>query len=131
MRTTQSGPPCANAIKESIEIVEKEFETEDGTQRIADLFKIDIPIDKRDFFFYYGDIFVMGVQYGSRVEMCEQLTEAAGSSETLMQAVADRAVAGGITYSQYDAVSLSDTTIDTNNALRQWSYQYCTEFGFF
>ena len=73
----------------------------------------------------------MGVQYGSRVDMCEKLTAAAGSQDTLMQAVADRAVAGGITYDQYDAVSLSNTKIDTNNALRQWTYQYCTEFGFF
>ena len=61
----------------------------------------------------------MGVQYGSRVDMCEKLTAAAGSQDTLMQAVADRAVAGGITYDQYDAVSLSNTKIDTNNALRQ------------
>jgi len=37
----------------------------------------------------------------------------------------------GIKYSDYDAVNLQNTTIDINSNLRQWTYQYCTEFGFF
>ena len=74
----------------------------------------------------------MGVQYGTRVSMCDSLKEsAAQGDDALMGAVADLAVGGGLSYDQYDAVALSDTTIDINKNLRQWSYQYCNEFGFF
>lgn len=48
-----------------------------------------------------------------------------------LQAVADYGKAKGVTYDQYDSLMLRDTTIDINKNLRQWTWQYCTEFGFF
>ena len=63
--------------------------------------------------------------------MCETLKSNDTTPEHLLQAVAGLASSSGISYDQYDAVSLSDTTIDINNSLRQWTYQYCNEFGFF
>ena len=48
-----------------------------------------------------------------------------------MSYIAYIASSGGITYDQYDAVALQDTTIDINKNMRQWSYQYCSEFGFY
>lgn len=50
---------------------------------------------------------------------------------TQLQAVADFGFKSGMYYDQYDAVALQDTTIDINLNLRQWTYQYCTEFGFY
>jgi len=47
-----------------------------------------------------------------------------------MQAVVDLATGSGIAYDQYDRTALSDTTIDSSKNLRQWTYQYCNEFGF-
>jgi hypothetical protein len=37
----------------------------------------------------------------------------------------------GVKYADYSAVALQDTKIDINKNIRQWTYQYCTEFGFF
>ena len=37
----------------------------------------------------------------------------------------------GVKYEDYDAATLSKTEIDTTKAGRQWSYQYCNEFGFY
>lgn len=37
----------------------------------------------------------------------------------------------GLDYTQYGAYYLGNTTIDINSNLRQWTYQYCSEFGFF
>lgn len=66
----------------------------------------------------------MGVQYGTRVDMCEKLVaaNADNNNKDLMNAVAVLAKNGGLTYDQYDAVALSNTTINTNSALRQWSW---------
>ena len=112
-------------------IAEHELKTKEGTKRIAELFDIKIDIDDRDFFFFYADIFTMGVQYGNRVSMCESLVAANRDKDALMKAVAKLATDGGVKYDGYDAKALSNTKIDTNSNLRQWSWQYCTEFGFF
>ena len=63
--------------------------------------------------------------------MCETLEANSGGIGTLMQAVADLAKNEGVAYDGYDAATLSNTEIDVNNAGRQWTYQYCNEFGFF
>ena len=73
--------------------------TDEGTQWLADLFEITIPIHKKDFFFYFADIFTMGVQYGTRVDMCEKLVAAnVDNNKELMQAVSVLAKNGGLTY---------------------------------
>lgn len=50
---------------------------------------------------------------------------------TKLTAVAAYGKSKSIQYSGYDAVSLQNETIDVNSNLRQWTYQFCTEFGFF
>jgi hypothetical protein len=37
----------------------------------------------------------------------------------------------GVKIAEYDATTLTNTTYDINKAGRQWTYQYCTEFGWF
>jgi len=37
----------------------------------------------------------------------------------------------GVEFDQYDAQALQNPKIDTANAMRQWTYQYCTMFGWF
>lgn len=51
--------------------------------------------------------------------------------ESQLYALSDFAQGMGASYYQYDAVNLQKTTIDVDSNLRQWTYQYCTEFGFF
>ncbi len=45
--------------------------------------------------------------------------------------MADYGKSKGVTFDQYDSIMLQDITIDINKNLRQWTWQYCTEFGFF
>ena len=40
-------------------------------------------------------------------------------------------LAKNMNYKQYDSNYLSNTAIDINDSSRQWTYQYCSEFGFF
>lgn len=64
--------------------------------------------------------------------MCETLTAGAtGSDDELMQTVAQMARSSGMDFSGYDAENLASTKIDVNSSSRQWTWQYCNEFGFF
>ena len=130
-KTSASSDDCPSAITQSISYVTNQLETDIGTSRVARLFNIDIPIDKRDFWFFYADIFVFGVQYGHRVEMCQALENSKATSGTLMQAIAELASDYGVKYEDYDAATLSKTEVDTSKSGRQWTYQYCNEFGFY
>ena len=42
-------------------IADDELKTPEGIQRIQDLLSIDMPIDQRDFWYYFADIFVSSV----------------------------------------------------------------------
>ena len=37
----------------------------------------------------------------------------------------------GLSPADYDTDLLANTTIDVTSSSRQWTYQYCTEYGFF
>lgn len=37
----------------------------------------------------------------------------------------------GVAFSDYDAEALSETKVDTYSPARQWTYQYCSMFGWF
>lgn len=39
--------------------------------------------------------------------------------------------AKGVKWPQYDADVLANTAMNTADCGRQWTYQYCTEFGFY
>ena len=73
MRTDNSSPECSDDIKRAVKIVENQLKTEEGTARVAEAFNITIPINRHDFMFFFADIFVMGVQYGTRKSMCADL----------------------------------------------------------
>ncbi|EAR85045.3 serine carboxypeptidase S28 family protein (macronuclear) [Tetrahymena thermophila SB210] len=81
-----------------------------------------------DFMFYFSDITVMGVQYGSRVAMCDLLM----SNQTfagVLQNLATYALQVGVTPDQYGAYYLRNTTYSHERNARQWYYQVCSEFG--
>jgi hypothetical protein len=89
-------------------------------------------VQKDEFFFYLADVFTIGVQYGGRTQLCDMLQSI--SSESFLnqlRALKSYADSKGVLLYQYDSSSLRNTSIDFNNNARQWTYQYCTEFGWF
>jgi len=85
-----------------------------------------------DFMFYYADIFVSSVQYGNRVPLCDKLKTLQGESdETIFNAMIKHGEEAGVKPVDYDTALLADTKVNTMSAGRQWTYQYCTEYGFF
>lgn len=74
----------------------------------------------------------MYVQYGEREELCEMLIgNATLTLDEQLTKVYEMGVAKSVSYNQYWRVALQNTTIDVNYNMRQWTWQYCTEFGFF
>ena len=61
MRTDSSSPVCTHAIRMAHRIADDELKTPEGIKRIQDLLSIDMPIDQRDFWYYFADIFVSSV----------------------------------------------------------------------
>lgn len=132
--TQKSGDLCPAVIQQHYKFIEQAFETnEQMTADICDIFEIPVDhLNKHDFFFYLADIYTLGVQYGNRTYLCDFLMENSGYDMlTQLRAVAKFGKNSGMYYDQYDAVALQDTTIDIDLNLRQWTYQYCTEFGFY
>lgn len=86
-----------------------------------------------DFMFYYADIFVESVQYGHRTALCDMLADNhEKSSEEIFRAVTDfGANVAGVNPPDYDTRELARTQINTETSGRQWTYQYCTEYGWF
>lgn len=130
---SKSGPECPDQVVNHYSFIEEQFATDSNIDRICAIFGIDpANLNKKDFFWFLSDIYTIGVQYGHRTELCDMLIEQIPNDIwTQLTAVAAYGVKNGLAYDQYDAVSLQDTKIDINKNLRQWTYQYCTEFGFF
>ena len=79
---------------------------------------------------FIADIFTTPIQYGQRTDMCKLLLSKEFQNDTLA-GLGTYAQNLGIETADYHAPFLQNTTIDTSKAMRQWTYQYCTEFGFF
>ena len=80
-----------------------------------------------DFAFYIADIFVESVQYGQRVDLCELLNPERPFFGYL-DVIHGLAQKQGVNPSDYCRNNLKKEAL--SNA-RSWTYQYCTEFGWF
>lgn len=89
-------------------------------------------LDDGDFAFYYVDVIVGLIQYGSRTEICEFLESIADLDvKTQFQKIADAYNDPVDGPDAYDRQHLKDPTISIPDSSRAWAYQYCTEYGFF
>ena len=88
-----------------------------------------------DFMAFIADIAAGKVQYGERVAMCTAYEAYAGQkpSAVFPTLVSDQVAAGNDPYG-YDTrrgTPITTNVIDVNNAGRPWTYQYCTQFGWY
>lgn len=131
--TSNSSDACAQKIVEVTNQIDQIFKngTQQELESMLKTFKSqNLKVAHGDFMFFVADIFTMGVQYGTRTAMCQLLTSSKFAADPLGQ-LAAFANTKGVAVEDYDAVSLAKTKIDTKRIVRQWTYQYCTEFGWF
>ena len=86
-----------------------------------------------DWMFYYADIFVESVQYGNRTKLCDMLAAQDPTDQDAIVVASTKfgSDVAGVNPQDYDTRIIADTTIDTSASGRPWTFQYCTEYGFF
>jgi hypothetical protein len=81
---------------------------------------------------YLADVFSLGAQYGGRSAMCDIFTSVMNTNMSLqLSVVRQYAESKGTTLNQYDRIALSNIKMNYYDNMRQWTWQYCTEFGWF
>lgn len=88
-----------------------------------------------DFLSYVGDFPAGQVQYGSSKSFCESLLPLVPLSDAeVFSTMIQASIALGDTPEGYDSRSgskVDSKVIDVDYSGRSWTYQYCTEFGWF
>jgi len=85
-----------------------------------------------DWLSYYADIAAGAVQYGGRSALCDYMKPADGKSDKeVAQRLVDYGDKSGDSPTDYDRSVIASTKIDVNSSGRPWSFQYCTEYGWF
>ena len=91
----------------------------------------DIPdINHGDLMYYVADTFTGPVQSGQRTSMCDYV-KSDEYEQDYIKGAGVLAKKDGMNTHDYDARIIAKTKIDVNSATRQWSYQTCSEFGWF
>ena len=135
--TLKSGTFCPDMISSSMswmttQAVERDAGNTDNyiTKNLASSTVPTLRSD--DWLSYYADIVAGAVQYGNRTSLCNWLLPYYGMDQTtIADAIVGYGNANGESPNDYDRLDLSSTTVDTNNAGRPWSFQYCTEYGWY
>ena len=136
--TVKSGEQCPQMIQSSMQYVTAQGEARDNgdtdniiTQTLAGTSSAGMRTD--DWMFYYADIFLESVQYGNRTKMCDLLSEHADDTQdeivTLMTQFGTDVA--NVNPPDYDTRLIADTTIDVQSSARPWTFQYCSEYGWF
>lgn len=131
--TSNSSLLCAQKIRFATDLIDEAF-TKGSAQRKQEIITAfggkNPNVVHGDFMFFVADIFTMWVQYGRRTDMCDTILSQSFNLDPIGETAKLREFYG-LTSEEYDAASLSNTTIDFSLNLRQWTWQYCTEFAWF
>lgn len=95
-------------------------------------FRADPHVLDGDVMFFLADFFAVAVQYGNRTGLCDLMTKLQDKpfSDQLKE-IASAAGEDDVYMEDYDRSGLKAETYTQDNSTRQWTYQYCNEFGWF
>lgn len=126
----RSGKACAKAIQDLTKELEHTFNTDPNTtaQIKADFNATNL--SNQEFYFFWADIFVETIQYGSRTSFCKMLKKHPRTLKHKLPQIIELAT-GNFDAHDYGSYYLSNTTIDINKQSRQWNYQVCSQLGWF
>lgn len=136
--SVKSGEWCPLLIQKSVAYITEQGHARDNgdTNTVIDQFLktgSNAGMPTSDFMFYYADIFVESVQYGHRTELCTMLKSHENETDAMQYyyIIQFGDSVAGVTPGDYNTNILSSPVIDTHSSGRPWTYQYCTEYGFF
>ncbi|XP_071057007.1 putative serine protease K12H4.7 [Onthophagus taurus] len=135
-----SSDECMDTVTEGIRMLEGSLDSVDGLENMSSMFGTCDPIDvtepERSYFFSsLANPFAYNTQYaqpGDIDEACKLILSTSGSAVEKLAGYI-RYYYGGYCISdfQYFVDYYKDTAMNYYDSYRQWSYQTCTEYGFF
>jgi len=134
LSTVKSGEECPATIQQIFKEVTRNLLSADDDVKSETMKRMGASPEMNigDFAFFFADIFVESVQYGDRTGLCSLMSEIKDKDlMTQLDAIKKQAAKAGVAPQDYCRKALSKTTIDYDSPMRQWTYQYCTEFGFY
>ena len=87
-----------------------------------------------DYMYYVADIWATGIQYGNRTDICDMVLsdDWKNDPEKRIKLLHDFAFKKGVSIHDYDASdNVKNILLRSDIFIRQWTWQYCTEWGFF
>ena len=118
---------CRQKIHDLVDFVNTEF----AEGRGGDIKKLweseNIPDD--EFFWYYSDIIAESVQYGGRTDLCTKIFSFQSNYVEMNKYLYE--TKGKNDKVMYPSEILKDTTIVSSKNARQWTYQFCSQLGYF
>ena len=90
-------------MQEHYQWIEDSFNSGRNVDQICSIFGVNKEdLVDSDFFFYFADIYTIGVQYGGRTELCDMLIANHDLSMTdQMKSVSAYGTSKGVAYDQY------------------------------
>ncbi|KAH7415324.1 hypothetical protein KP509_14G037800 [Ceratopteris richardii] len=129
------GPECANALRELKDLVGYHMKTD--AKYMKSFFGAKSIEDDNDFLSLLADSTAAAVQYGFQDVLCKPLVRSYSKKKDILATYRDFVnhtifFEFGIQPMDYNREKMRNSTqMDSNSGSRQWTYQYCTEFGFF
>ena len=127
---------CYNVMKYYQQVAEDKLirSTAGEREKFLKLFTNDTTISNDEFFFYFGDMPALFAQYSNRKFICDIVKKNNASGMPLdaqFQSLAQEGVKFGTYIEDYTYKKFRSTKIVQSDASRQWTYQYCTTYGWF
>lgn len=126
---------CLARMKRAVEVIEGKLENGTSKAQVKATFKATELSNDVDFLYAVADMAAAAIQYGERENFCSSI-ESTTTDETLVKNYARSGLQMlsmlGVTPLEIVAQgNLSEDVRDyTNNGMRQWLYQSCTEYGY-
>lgn len=133
--TARSGDDCPATIRALQNNVTATFDSGNATA-VKDMLEVmgaDPSMHHGDFAFYFSDIFVASVQYGNRTGLCAVMDDIKDyvNFGAQLAMVVIHANTTGVKPGDYERKKLAVEELTDSAGARSWTYQYCSEFGWF
>jgi pimeloyl-ACP methyl ester carboxylesterase len=130
--TMRDDSSCTQVIQEMTQLYDEYAESSDRSkiEAVKDAFGAGTLRDD-DFANYFADLFVGAIQYSNRTGMCKVVDSLKDTPNEERFAKIAEALGDSHDALSYDRAKLKDPTIVVADNSRAWTYQYCTEFGYF
>lgn len=132
--TKRSGEDCVESIKTINNLIQTQYLANNLTI-VTDIFNatqvFQNETDQVTVLAYISDIIAGMVQYGKRVELCRAISSVNGPWDKLKELSIVGNMYGFANPDDYAVESLQNLTWSPSGNIRQWSWQYCQQFGWF